>query len=253
MPTLSGCAARRRGLTRPLQHLPAPAGRVRRDSSHPAIHRGNVRTRNPAYYQGEEQAGVRAHPRRPGQGPGTAAAAAQPARRDPARSRLPAAALLRYADDHLLGFIGPKAEAEEIKTSSRRSCVTNSSSNSTRQNADHPRPHPGGPFLGYEITAQHADRKITAGPACGQREDRAARAAGCDQGQTRPLPAPRQTLAPDGHAEPRRLRHRRCLRGRIPGHRPVLPARQRCLAAHRLRWDAQTSMLKTLAAKHRPR
>ena len=32
----------------------------------------------------------------------------------------------RYADDQLLGFTGPKAEAEEIKTSWRRSCAMNS-------------------------------------------------------------------------------------------------------------------------------
>ena len=46
-------------------------------------------------------------------------------------------------------------------------------------------------------------------PPVGQREDRAARATGRDQGQMRPLPAPRQTLAPARAAEPGRLRHRR--------------------------------------------
>jgi len=35
----------------------------------------------------------------------------------------------RYADDTLLGFAGPKAEAEEIKDASRRSCVMISSWN----------------------------------------------------------------------------------------------------------------------------
>ena len=44
----------------------------------------------------------------------------------------------RYADDDLLGFIGPKAEAEEIKTRAAR-------------------------FLGYEITVRHDDSKITRG------------------------------------------------------------------------------------------
>ena len=38
----------------------------------------------------------------------------------------------RYADDHLLGFIGPKAEAEAIKISWRGSCATTSRWNSTR-------------------------------------------------------------------------------------------------------------------------
>jgi hypothetical protein len=37
----------------------------------------------------------------------------------------------RYADDHLLGFIGPKAEAEKIKVHSwPSSCETSSSWNS---------------------------------------------------------------------------------------------------------------------------
>ena len=46
----------------------------------------------------------------------------------------------------------------------------------------------------------------------------------------RPLPAARQTRASQCPAEPRRLPHRRHLRGRIPGHRPVLPACHRRLA-----------------------
>ena len=40
--TLERLPARRGGLTRPLQHLPAQVGRIRRDSSHPAIHPGDV-------------------------------------------------------------------------------------------------------------------------------------------------------------------------------------------------------------------
>ena len=53
--------------------------------------------------------------RRPGQGPEAAPAAARPAlrgSRDPGYRRL---RYVRYADDHLLGFTGPKAEAEQIK------------------------------------------------------------------------------------------------------------------------------------------
>ena len=44
----------------------------------------------------------------------------------------------RYADDHILGFAGPKAEAEQIKVELAR-------------------------FLGYEITAQHSSTKLTGG------------------------------------------------------------------------------------------
>jgi len=70
----------------------------------------------------------------------------------------------RYADDVLLGFIGPKAEAEEIKRrlgqflqedlklelSETKTLITHARTSAAR-------------FLGYEITVQHDDRKITAG------------------------------------------------------------------------------------------
>ena len=49
--------------------------------------------------------------------------------RDPGFRRL---RYLRYADDHILGFAGPRAEAEQIKQRLARSCVTTSSWNSTR-------------------------------------------------------------------------------------------------------------------------
>jgi group II intron reverse transcriptase/maturase len=71
---------------------------------------------------------------------------------------------VRYADDILLGFTGPKAEAEEIKRrlgqflredlklelSEHKTLITHASTSAAR-------------FLGYEITAQHDNRKQTAG------------------------------------------------------------------------------------------
>jgi group II intron reverse transcriptase/maturase len=70
----------------------------------------------------------------------------------------------RYADDILLGFTGPKTEAEEIKRrlaqflqdelklelSKEKTLITHARTSAAR-------------FLGYEITVQHDDRKITAG------------------------------------------------------------------------------------------
>ena len=137
----------------------------------------------------------------------------------------------RYADDHLLGFIGPKAEAEAIKDQLARflrddlalelnpdkTLITHARTRAAR-------------YLGYEITIQHCDDKLTNGCRAANGADRATSTTGRDQGQMRPLPAPWQTLAPAGLAEPGRLRHRRHFRGRIPGHRRLLPARQRRLA-----------------------
>ncbi|MFG2064022.1 reverse transcriptase domain-containing protein [Micromonospora sp. NPDC048871] len=68
----------------------------------------------------------------------------------------------RYADDHLLGFTGPKAEAEEIKQrlaeflrddlklelSQDKTLITHARTGAAR-------------FLGYEITVQHDDTKKT--------------------------------------------------------------------------------------------
>ena len=70
----------------------------------------------------------------------------------------------RYADDILLGFTGPRSEAEEIKRrlaqflrddlklelSETKTLITHARTSAAR-------------FLGYEITVQHDDRKITAG------------------------------------------------------------------------------------------
>ena len=70
----------------------------------------------------------------------------------------------RYADDHLLGFTGPKAEAEQIKQrlakflreelklelSEEKTLITHARTGAAR-------------FLGYEITAQHDHSKATRG------------------------------------------------------------------------------------------
>ena len=71
---------------------------------------------------------------------------------------------VRYADDHLLGFAGPKAEAEQIKhrlaaflrddlkleLSQEKTLITHARTGAAK-------------FLGYEITVQHGDHKLTRG------------------------------------------------------------------------------------------
>ena len=97
----------------------------------------------------------------------------------------------RYADDHLLGFIGPKAEAEAIKDQLARflrddlalelnpdkTLITHARTRAAR-------------YLGYEIIIQHCNERSPVA-AVDQRGRRVAGAAGCDQGQTCPLPASR--------------------------------------------------------------
>jgi group II intron reverse transcriptase/maturase len=81
--------------------------------------------------------------------------------RDPGYRRL---RYVRYADDILLGFVGPKDEAEEIKRrlaqflqddlklelSETKTLITHARTDAAR-------------FLGYEITTQHANQIITDG------------------------------------------------------------------------------------------
>jgi len=154
---------------------------------------------------------------------------------------------LRYADDHLFGFTGPKAEAEQIKQrlasflhddlklelSEGKTLVTHGRTQAAR-------------FLGYDITVQHSPSRPSVNGVIGLRVPRAVITV-----KTAPY-----------------LTHGK------PGHRPELMnlddpeiisaygAEYRGLAQyyllagnvsrlHRLRWAAETSMLKTLAAKHR--
>jgi Reverse transcriptase (RNA-dependent DNA polymerase) len=70
----------------------------------------------------------------------------------------------RYADDHLLGFVGPKAEAEQIKQrlaeflrddlklelSQEKTLITHARTGAAK-------------FLGYEITIQHSNHRLTRG------------------------------------------------------------------------------------------
>jgi group II intron reverse transcriptase/maturase len=168
---------------------------------------------------------------------------------DPGYRRLKYA---RYADDHILGFIGPKAEAEEIKAklakflretlglelNQQKTLITHARSQHAR-------------FLGYDITVQHSRDKITGGRRT--------------VNGTIALRVPRDVI------KAQIARYRR--RGK-PSHRPRLQnlddydivrkygaeyagvVNYYLLARDvyrltTLRWNAESSMLRTLARKHR--
>ena len=159
---------------------------------------------------------------------------------------------IRYADDHILGFIGPKAEAEQIKArlaaflretlalelNQSKTLITHARTRAAR-------------FLGYEITVQHGNTKLTGGIRSAN-----GRIA---------LRVPRDVIK--AKCAPYRRRGK-------PWHRPQLQnlpdydivriygAEYRGIVNYyllaqdvwrlsALRWNAETSMLKTLAAKHR--
>ncbi len=157
----------------------------------------------------------------------------------------------RYADDHLLGFIGPRAEAEEIKARLARFLreTLRLELNQDKTLITHGRDS-AARFLGYDITVQHCNTKITSG-------QRSANG-------TIALRVPAEVV----RAQCARYRHQ----GK-PWHRSRLQnlpdydivriygaeyrgvvnyylLAQNVWWLHTLRWYAETSMLKTLAAKH---
>jgi len=130
----------------------------------PEYTRGKVRVHNPQYRRLNDR-------RRLARQRGDRSAASQLLRQmralpsvdpmDPGYRRL---RYCRYADDEILGFTGPKAEAEQIKNqlaaflrddlalelSAGKTLITHARTQAAR-------------FLGYEITVRHDDSKITGG------------------------------------------------------------------------------------------
>ncbi|MGW3228591.1 reverse transcriptase domain-containing protein [Kitasatospora sp. NPDC001095] len=168
---------------------------------------------------------------------------------DPSYRRL---RYVRYADDHLLGFTGPKAEAEQIKhrlaqflrdelkleLSREKTLVTHARTRAAR-------------FLGYEITTQHNDTKKTGryrrvNGQIALRVPRDVIKAKCEPYLARGKPARRAALINSGDhaivatfgAVYRGIVQYYLLAGDV-------------FRLHRLQWVMETSMLKTLAAKHR--
>jgi group II intron reverse transcriptase/maturase len=158
----------------------------------------------------------------------------------------------RYAGDHLLGFTGPKAEAEEIKQrlgrflrdelrlelSEEKTLITHARTSAAR-------------FLGYEITVQHNDKAVTNG----QRSSNATVRlrvpvevikAKCASYMQRGKPARRTrlmnmddyTIVSIYGAEYRGLVQYYLLASDV-------------YRLNRVNWVMETSMLKTLAGKHR--
>ncbi len=163
----------------------------------------------------------------------------------------------RYADDELLGFSGPKAEAEQIKDqlaaflrdelalelSSAKTLITHARNDAAR-------------FLGYEITVRHDDSKITRGQRArsGRRMLNGTIAlrvplevvkAKCALYRRRGEPWLRPALVNLSDYDIVRV-YGAEYRGVVNYYLLAGDAWR----LHALRWNAETSMLKTLAAKH---
>jgi group II intron reverse transcriptase/maturase len=158
---------------------------------------------------------------------------------------------IRYADDHLLGFAGPRAEAEEIKAciagflreilglelSQHKTLITHARTQRAR-------------FLGYDITVQHANTKIS-GARRGANGKIALKVppdvikAQCARYRKRGKPQSRPEL--------HNLDDYDIVRKYGAEYRGVVNYYLLALDVYRLNdlcWNAETSMLKTLAVKH---
>src|SRR5713226_5067250 len=217
----------------------------------PQYTRGQLRTPNPAYQEVERQLACK---RRRGDRPAVRELRRQrrslPSK-DPADPGFRRLRYVRYCDDHLLGFTGPRAEAEEIKTrlgaflrdelklelSREKTLITHARTGAAR-------------FLGYEIIVQHADHKVTgkrrsANGIVGLRVPRDVIKAKCGPYLHRGKPGRLNRLVNDDDhtiirtygAEYRGLAEYYLLAGDA-------------YRLNRLEWVMKTSMLKTLACKH---
>ena len=218
----------------------------------PQYTRGEVRSRNPEYERvrgqmtAAQRRGDRAGARKFRQQMRTFPAGDP---MDPGYRRLH---YCRYADDHILGFTGPKAEAEKIKDRLARflretlrlelnqdkTLITHARSGAAR-------------FLGYEIIVQHANNRLTGGR----------RKTNGKVALRVPLDVIKAKCAP--YRQQGKPWHRPRLQNlddydivRIYGaeYRGVVNyylLAQDAWRLNTLRWNAETSMLKTLAAKHR--
>jgi hypothetical protein len=168
---------------------------------------------------------------------------------DPGYRRLKYA---RYADDHILGFTGPKAEAEEIKARLAQFLreTLGLELNQQKTLITHARSQPAR-FLGYHVRIQHCDTKLTSGRRSvngkiALRVPPDVIKAQCARYRQRGKPWHRSRLQNLDDYDIVRI-YGAEYRG-VVGYYLLAQDVWRLSALH---WHAVTSMLKTLAAKHR--
>jgi group II intron reverse transcriptase/maturase len=165
---------------------------------------------------------------------------------------------VRYADDFLLGFAGPKAEAVEIKDRIRaflsdtlRLTLSDEKTLITHASQDRAR------FLGYDIQVMSSDTKVSPSKGGGLRR--------CVNGQVG-LYVPRDVIdakvreySSGGRPAPKNAlisqsdfhivsHYQAVYRGLVQYYRM---AHNLATRMNRLRWTLETSMVQTLAGKHR--
>ena len=158
---------------------------------------------------------------------------------------------MRYADDHILGFVGPRAEAEEIKAKLAKFLreTLHLELNESKTLITHARTQPAR-FLGYDVIVQNSDTKYTAGRRSVN---------GVIALRVPPDVIKAQSARYRLHGKPwhrprlQNLHDYDIVRTYGAEHRGVVNyymLAQNVSRLNYLQWNAQVSMLKTLAAKH---
>jgi group II intron reverse transcriptase/maturase len=218
----------------------------------PEYHRGKRRRTNPAYQRVENEIA-----RETRHGNREAVRRLRLARRtlpsqDPADPGYRRLRYVRYCDDFLLGFAGPKHEAEQIKSKIRaflreelalelsesKTLISHATSQAAR-------------FLGYEIRTQHANTKITrhrraVNGAIGLFVPKTVIRERCARYMSKGKPAQRGPLLFDDDFTIV-AKYGSEYRGFVQYYLMA----QDVFRLQRLKWVMETSMLKTLAGKHR--
>jgi hypothetical protein len=158
----------------------------------------------------------------------------------------------RYADDHILGFTGPKAEAEQIKAELTRFLreTLRLELNQDKTLISHARTQPAR-FLGYHIIVQHCDTRITYGRRTAN--GRIALRVPPDVIKAKTAPY-RRRGKPWHRSRLQNLDDYDIVRTYGAEYRGIVNyylLAQDVWRLGTLCWYAQTSMLKTLAAKHK--
>src|SRR5690242_7266923 len=250
--TLSGCP--QGGVVSPILsniYLHKPGEFAERELI-PRYTRGAGRARNPEYMR------IR-HRREKARRHGDRAAARDLLRRmrtlpsrdpmDPGYRRL---RYSRYADDHILGCAGPKAEAEQIKAELTRFLreTLRLELNQDKTLISHARTRPAR-FLGYHIIVQHCDTRITYGRRSANRRIALRVPPDVIKAKTAPY---RRRGKPWHRSRLQNLDAYDIVRIYGAEYRGIVNYYLLAQDAWRLStlcWYAQTSMLKTLAAKHK--
>jgi group II intron reverse transcriptase/maturase len=219
----------------------------------PRYNQGKRRRRNPAYQ--EIEVAIRRAKRR-GERSGMHTLRQQRrtlSSQDPNDPNFRRLRYLRYADDFLLGFSGPKAEAEEIKRqiavflrddlklelSDDKTLITHAHTDVAH-------------FLGYELVAQHADDKLDrrgqrqVNGMIGLRVPRTVIAKKCASYMRFGKPAQRAQMLDDSDYTIV-SQYQSEYRGLVQYYLLA----QDVFRLAKLHWVMETSMLKTLAGKHR--